>query len=72
MKPQWQMQLTLPEKDKPYTQNDMDIVIGHLVDLDMSVVAGTSTNKLPMVGTITAAEIQPDGSAVLTMEVTTA
>lgn len=69
MKPQWQVKLTLPEKDRPYAQDDMDIVIGHQVVLNMTVDIGNTSRPLPMRGIITAAEIQPDGSAVVTMEV---
>lgn len=70
MKPQWRTQLTLPPKNKPYTQADMDEVIGHPVNLEMGVQISQRTEPLALVGTITGAEIQPDGSAVLTMEVT--
>lgn len=69
MKPQWQVKLTLPEKGQSYTQDDMDVVVGHPVNLTMNVVVGNSARPMPMVGTITAAEIQPDGSAVVTMDV---
>lgn len=69
MKPQWQVKMTLPEKDKPYTQDDMDAVIGHHVLLTMNVEIGDESQPLPMAGTVTAAEIQPDGSAVVTLEV---
>lgn len=71
MKPQWQTQLTLPPKEQPYTQSDMDSVLGHPVKLEMNVIVGTSTSLLLLVGRITDAEIQDDGSAVITMEVTT-
>jgi hypothetical protein len=70
MKPRWQVKMTVPEKEKPYTQEDMDIVIGHPVSLAMTVLIGETSSPLPMVGAITAAEIQPDGSAVVTMDVT--
>lgn len=69
MKPQWQVKLTLPEKGQPHTQDDMDVVIGHPVNLTMNVVVGNAAHPMPMVGTVTAAEIQPDGSAVVTMDV---
>jgi hypothetical protein len=72
MKPQWQVKLTVPGKEKPYTQNDMDLVIGHPINLTITVLIGNSSSPLPMVGTITDAEIQPNGSAVLTMDVRTA
>lgn len=71
MKPQWQVKLTLPEKDQPYTQHDMEIVIGYPVNLNMAVGPEHIDQPLSMVGTITAAEIQPDGSAVVTMDVST-
>lgn len=61
-------QLRLPPKAEPYTQSDCDVVIGHPVNLQM----GALGQMTMLLGTITDAVIEDDGSAVITMEVTTA
>lgn len=65
MATQFIAQLRLPPKEKPYTQQDMDVVIGHPVNLKM----GVNGQMNHLLGTITAAEIEPAGSALITMEV---
>jgi hypothetical protein len=59
--------ITIPPKADPYTQQDMDIVIGHPVVLNMRVNGDNTVPK--MTGTIISAEIQEDGSAVITLDV---
>jgi hypothetical protein len=70
MRPRWLVRLTLPEKDEPYTQHDMDIVIGYPVTLSISLDTGRA-GTVPLTGVIVSAEIQLDGSAVVTMDVST-
>lgn len=61
----------MPPKEKPYTQHDMDVVIGHPVTFDLSVRGETRGATPPMRGTIVNAVINDDGSATITLDVAT-
>ena len=60
------VQLTVPQKEQPYTQHDMDVVIGHPVRFDMGI---RDEQRYIANGTITDAVINEDGSATISAEV---
>lgn len=69
MAARFQTVITLPPKSEPYTQHDMDVVIGHPVNLSLGI-RGEDPPTV-MSGTIISAEILDDGSAAVTLDVTT-
>lgn len=58
------VQLTLPEKEKPYTQHDMDVMLGLPINLNMG---GAGLDRYTIRGRIQNAAINPDGSATVTV-----
>jgi hypothetical protein len=60
------VELTLPPKETPYTQDDCDAVIFHPIMLNMAM---PGEEYMRGIGRIEAAVLNDDGSATITAEV---